>query len=173
MGEVAQLSAPEPLASNHELGSFNSGDDTLDEWLRRRAGANQISGATRTYVVCAEARRVAAYYALASGVVAAVNAPGRFRRNMPDPIPVVVLARLAVDREWQGKGLGRALVRDAAERVARAAEVVGIRGIVVHAVSENAKRFYESLGFTGSQHEPMTLMITLADVRAVLGTQKT
>lgn len=85
---------------------------------------------------------------------------------MPDPIPVAVLARLAIDRAWQGKGLGRALFRDAALRVAQAAEVIGIRGIVVHAISDEAKRFYLAVGFTPSQHEPMTLMVTLADVVA-------
>lgn len=171
MGEVAQLSPPEPLANDQDLEPFKSGDDTLDAWLKRRARANQITGATRTYVVCVGAKRVVAYYALASGVVTVASAPGRFRRNIPDSIPVVVFARLAVDSEWQGKGLGRWLVRDAALRVARAAEVIGIRGIVVHAISENAKRSYESLGFTPSQHEPLTLMITLADVLAAMGPQ--
>lgn len=112
-----------------------------------------------------------AYYALASGVITTTNAPGRFRRNMPEPIPVAVLARLAVDIKWQGKGLGRALFRDAAQRVAQAAELVGIRGIVVHAISENARRFYTSLGFIASRHEPMTLMVTLADVLDVLSIQ--
>ena len=91
---------------------------------------------------------------------------------MPDPIPVAVLARLAVDRSFQGRGLGRALFRDAAHRVAQAADVIGIRGIVVHAISDEAKRFYISLGFAPSRYEPMTLMVTLADVLAVLAEGK-
>jgi len=156
------------LADAHEIEDFQSGEPPLDEWLRRRARANQVSGATRTYVVCEGTSKVIAYYALASGVITTTNAPGRFRRNMPDPIPVAVLARLAVDVSWQGKGLGRAMFRDAAQRVAQAAELIGIRGIVVHAISENAMRFYLSLGFAASRHEPMTLMVTLADVLDVL-----
>jgi GNAT superfamily N-acetyltransferase len=109
---------------------------------------------------------VIGYYALASGVVAVETAPGRFRRNMPNPIPVAVLARLAVDRDWQGQGIGRALFRDAASRVAHAADSIGIRGIVVQAISDEAKRFYVALGFDPSPREPMTLMATLSDVRA-------
>ncbi len=109
------------------------------------------------------------YYALASGAITVAGAPGRFRRNMPDPIPVAILARLAVDIKWQGKGIGRALFRDAASRVAHAADVIGIRGIVVHAISEQAKSFYIALGFDPSPREPMTLMVTLNDVRAALG----
>jgi len=105
------------------------------------------------------------YYALAFGAVNVAAAPGRFRRNMPDPIPVVVLARLAVDQAHQNRGLGRALVRDGARRVVNAADAIGIRGILVHAISEEAKAFYLVLGFDPSPIDPMTLMITLSDVR--------
>jgi GNAT superfamily N-acetyltransferase len=165
MGEVAPLSAPDLLRDHHELDEFRSGEPSLDDWLKRRARANQISGASRTYVVCS-GPKVIGYYALASGVVTVENAPGRFRRNMPNPIPVVVLARLAVDQSRQGQGIGRGLFRDAARRVVNAADVIGIRGIIVHAISEEAKNFYLALGFDPSPHEPMTLMLTLADVRA-------
>lgn len=106
------------------------------------------------------------YYALASGAITVESAPGRFRRNMPNPIPVAILARLAIDSGWHGKGIGRALFRDAALRVAQAADVIGIRGIVVHAISEEAKKFYMALGFDPSPREPMMLMVTLADIRA-------
>jgi GNAT superfamily N-acetyltransferase len=126
-----------------------------------------VSGATRTYVVCEE-KRVIAYYALASGVVTVESTPGRFSRNMPNPIPVAVLARLAVHRDWQGRGIGRALFRDAARRVAHAADAIGIRGIVVHAISKEAKDFYLALGFDPSPREPMTLMVRLSDIRAAL-----
>jgi GNAT superfamily N-acetyltransferase len=163
MGEIRRVSPPELLVDHHDLSNFASGETSLDDWLRRRARANQVSGATRTYVVCDE-KRVIAYYALSSGVVTAESAPGRFRRNMPDPIPVAVLARLAVDRHWQGKGIGRALFRDGALRVAQAADVIGIRGIVVHAISEEVKNFYVALGFDPSPREPMTLMVTLSDI---------
>lgn len=167
MGEVSRLTPPETLASHHEFEAFRSGEVSLDDWLKRRARANQASGASRTYVVC-DVSRVIGYYALASGTIAVESAPGRFRRNMPNPIPVAVLARLAVDLDWQGRGIGRALFRDAAGRVAQAADAIGIRGIVVHAISEEAKSFYLALGFDLSPSEPMTLMVTLADIRAAL-----
>ena len=160
------LSPPEPLADSHGFGNFSSGEIMLDDWLRRRARANQITGASRTYVVC-EQKQVIGYYALASGAVAITGAHGRFRRNMPNPIPVAVLARLAVDSAWQGKGIGRALFRDAVSRITRAADLIGIRGIVVHAISDAAREFYLRLGFEPSPGEPMTLMVTLADVQVI------
>jgi GNAT superfamily N-acetyltransferase len=164
-------SPPEPLADHHGVEDFNSGEASLDDWLRRRARANQISGASRTYVIC-EQQRAIAYYALASGAITVASATGRFRRNMPDPIPVAVLTRLAVDHavdgDRQGKGLGRALFRNAAGRVANAADTIGIRGIVVHAISEDARKFYLALGFDASLEEPMTLTVTMPDVRAAL-----
>ena len=162
------LSPPTPLADLHELNDFFSGVPSLDDWLKRRARANQLSGASRTFVVI-ENHNVVGYYALASGAIAAPSSVGRFRRNMPDPIPVAVLGRLAIDRSWQGKGLGRALFRDCALRVAHAADTIGIRGIVVHAISDQAKAFYLALGFDPSPAEPMTLMVTLADIRHLLG----
>ncbi len=162
-----RLSSPEPLREEHQTDSFDSGERVLDDWLRRRARMNQASGASRTYVVC-EGRRVVAYYALASGAIAHAAAPGRVRRNTPDPIPVVVLARLAVDRNYQGRGIGRALFRDAARRVLQAADTIGIRAIVVHAISEEAGEFYLALGFEPSPGEAMTLLVTLRDVQAAL-----
>ena len=161
------LSAPEPLASHHPLAAFDSGVASLDDWLKRRALQNQASGASRTFVVCDEGE-VAGYYALASSAIAAAATPGRFRRNMPDPVPVVVLARLAVARTQQGSGLGRALFQDAARRVLHASEAIGIRGLLVHALSEEAKAFYLRLGLDESPLEPMTLMVTLADLQAAL-----
>ena len=97
------LSPPLPLADHHQVEDFTSGETSLDDWLKRRAHANQASGAFRTYVACDDAK-VMGYYALASGALTVEAAPGKFRRNMPDPIPVVVLARLAVDRSHQGRG---------------------------------------------------------------------
>lgn len=162
------LSRPEPLAELHEIDEFDCGIDSLDDWLKRRARANQVSGASRTFVV-ADNPKVVGYYALASGAITIANSVGRFRRNMPDPIPVAVLGRLAVDRSQQGRGLGRALFRDCALRVAHAADTIGIRGIVVHAISDQAKAFYQTLGFDPSPKEPMTLMVTLADIRSLSG----
>src|SRR5436305_9057026 len=107
------VSAPEPLAPDHELDVFESGVATLDEWLKRRARRNELEGASRTFVVCA-ARRVVGYYSLAAGSVSHHVAIGKVRRNMPDPVPVVLLGRLAIDRAWQGRGLGADMLRDVA-----------------------------------------------------------
>lgn len=159
--------APEPLTSEHRLQGFDSGVASLDEWLQRRALQNQASGASRTFVVC-EAERVVAYYALAASAVASNASPGRFRRNMPDPIPVVVLGRLAISRSHQGRGLGRALFQDAARRIVHAADTIGIRGLLVHAISDEARAFYLRLGLDPSPFEPMTLMATLPDLKAAL-----
>ncbi len=157
------LTSPSPLADHHELVEFNSGVPELDDWLRRRARANQAGGASRTFVVC-EGNRVIAYYALASGALRTPAAPGRFKRNMPDPIPVAVLGRLAIDQSYQGRGIGRALVRDAGLRLLNAAEILGIRGVVVHAISDEARAFYEAVGFLPSPSDPMMLMIGLKDL---------
>ena len=161
------LGAPEPLTADHALGGFSCGVASLDDWLRRRALQNQASGATRTFVACdGGAGRVVAYYALAASAVAADATPGRFRRNMPDPVPVVVLARLAIAQSHQSRGLGRSLFQDAAHRVIQAADGIGIRGLLVHAISEEAKAFYLRLGLASSPIEPMTLMVTVADLKA-------
>lgn len=162
------LRAPEALTAQHDPNAFDCGAESLDRWLRQRALKNQASGASRTFVVC-EGLQVRAYYALAAGAVALSDAPARLRRNMPDPIPMAVLARLTIDRALQGRGLGRALVRDALLRVFAAGESIGIRGLLVHALSEPARRFYQHVGFDPSPIDPMTLMITLADLQANLG----
>ncbi len=161
-----QISAPQPLDRKHLLDNFCSGTSSVDNWLKKRACANQVSGASRTFVVC-EGLRVIGYYALATGAISLAEATGRFRRNMPDPIPIVLLARLAVDRSHHRRGLGRALFRDSAYRVTHAADTIGIRGMVVHAVSEEAKNFYLALGFSPSPSDTMTLMVSLADLRSV------
>ena len=158
-----KLTAPMPLTEHHVTESFSSGIDSLDQWLKRRSLKNQIQGASRTYVVC-DGARVVAYYALASGALITLDATGRFRRNMPDPIPVVVLGRLAVDQTLQGKGFGRSLVRDAGQRVIQAADAIGIRGMTVHALSDDAKAFYEKIGFETSPIDFYLLMITLPDL---------
>jgi GNAT superfamily N-acetyltransferase len=159
-----RLSAPGPLTEQHEIAAFTCGTDSLDQWLKRRAWKNQLQGASRTYVVCDE-RRVLAYYALASGAVTSTGATGKFRRNMPDPIPVVVLGRLAVATVMQGRGVGRALIRDAALRVLQAADAIGVRGLTVQALSDDARQFYERVGFESSPLDPNLLMITLADLK--------
>jgi GNAT superfamily N-acetyltransferase len=162
------LQCPEPLSAAHVLDGFDSGVATLDEWLRKRALPNQTSGASRTFVTC-NAGRVVAYYALAASAIATESAPGRFRRNMPDPIPVVVLGRLAVARSHQGQGIARSMFQDAARRIVQTADTIGIRGLLVHALSDEAKAFYLQLGLDPSPLEPMTLMVTIADLRSAIG----
>ena len=165
--------APEPLGAQHDTTSFSCGTESLDHWLKRRALKNQGQGASRTYVLThgmpGGVMRVAAYYALASGAVRVSEATGRFRRNMPDPVPVVILGRLAIDSAWQGHGLGRALVRDAGLRVVQSAQAIGIRGMLVQALANEAKAFYEKLGFEPSPLDPMMLMITLGELAAAAG----
>jgi len=145
-GGAEEISAPEHLTPAHDIAAFDSGIPALDDWLKRRALANEESGGSRTYVVCAGGR-VVGYYALATGGAVQEVATGRVRRNMPDPVPVMVLARLAVDRAYQDRGLGASLLRDAILRILQAAELGGIRAILVHAISAEAKRFYERHGF--------------------------
>jgi predicted N-acetyltransferase YhbS len=161
------LSAPVPLAAHHKLDLFDCTETSLNTWLKDRALANQFSGASRTFVACEE-DRVMGYYALASGAVTAATVPGKFRRNMPHPIPVVLLGRLAVDRPWHGKGIGRSLFRDAALRVSQAADIIGVRCIVVHALSNEARKFYLALGFSDCPGDPLILVVTLQDLRAAL-----
>lgn len=162
------LRPPEPLAAHHTLDAFDCGEPSLNDWLKRRAAPNQASGATRTFVSTDPDGVVVAYYALASSAVTPAAAPGRFRRNMPNPIPVVVLARLAISRSHQGQGIGRALFQDAARRVIHAADAIGIRALLVHALTDEARAFYVRLGLDPSPLEPMTLMVTVADLKAAL-----
>lgn len=157
------LQPPALLTAEHGVEQFQSGVASLDEWLRKRALANQVSGASRTFVVC-DGKQVVGYYALASGAIDSVHATGRFRRNMPNPIPVVLLARLAVDQRYHGQGFGRGLFKDVALRTLAAAEIIGVRGLMVHALSPDAERFYLRLGFEPSPI-PLMLMMTLADIR--------
>ena len=168
MGEVAGVIAPEKLTAAHDLSQFECGEPELDDWLRRKALHNEERGASRTYVV-RSGRRVVGYYALAAGAVAHTYAPGRVKRNMPNPVPVMVIGRLAIDLRFQGQGIGSALLRDAVLRTAHAAEIAGIRALLVHAISESAKRFYVKSGFIASPVDPMTLMISIADAIHALG----
>lgn len=162
--------APEPIGPEHELASFDCGEPALDDWLRRRAMRNEVGGASRTYVVCiGKSKRVIAYYCLATGAIAHLSVGGRVRRNMPDPIPAMVLGRLAVDRNHHGSGLGKALLRDAALRTLQAAQLAGIRVLLVHAISETAGKYYEHFGFHASRVDPLTLMIPISELERSLG----
>ena len=155
------MQAPQSLAQMHDLSIFDCGEPVLNEWLKRRAFANQVSGASRTFVVSGERNQVLAYYSLAAGAIALGEAIGSVRRNMPDPIPVMVLGRLAVDHSCQGQQLGSALLKDALLRTVSVAENVGIRALLVHAINDAAKQFYVQRGFQQSPINPYTLMLKL------------
>jgi GNAT superfamily N-acetyltransferase len=167
--ENVPFSAPEKLTSLHDVSQFECGESSLDSWLKRRAIQNEETGASRTYVLRA-GQEIAGYYALATGAIAHAEATGKVRRNMPDPVPVIILGRLAIASKFQGRGIGAALLRDAVLRIVQAAEIAGIRAILVHAISDQAKRFYEKHGFITSPADPMTLMITVAEAARILGT---
>jgi GNAT superfamily N-acetyltransferase len=156
-----KLSEPQPLAATHVVREFSCGEATLDDWLKRRAFGNQASGASRTFVTCDEESRVQGFYALAAGAVAHQVATGSARRNMPDPIPVLVLGRLAVDQRAQGRKVGAALLQDAVRRSIQVSQQAGVRALVGHALHETARQFYEHYGFRQSPVHPMTLMLVL------------
>jgi len=151
---------PERITPAHLTADFDCGVAVLDAWLKERALKNEEGGASRTYVICSGGR-VVGYYALAAGSILNAKAPSAVRRNMPDPIPVILLGRLAIDKAWQGKGLGKALLRDAVLRTIHASEITGVRALLVHAISEDVKSFYQGLGFRESPVDPMMLAITL------------
>ena len=163
MSDAKQWSAPAPLTALHHVADFECGEATLDQWLKTRALRNEGRGASRTYVVCAD-HQVVAFYCLATGSVTSELAPGRIRRNMPDPIPVMVLGRLAVDLAWQRHSLGKALLRDAILRTIQVSEIVGVKALLVHALSDQAVRFYEANGFYPSPTNPRTLFLPLSEV---------
>jgi ribosomal protein S18 acetylase RimI-like enzyme len=162
------LQAPVPLADRHDVEAFASGAPMLDAWIRRKAWANQASGASRTYVLC-RGDRVVGFYALAAGSVSHDLSPRKLRQNMPDPVPVIVLGRLAVDVREQGNGLGRALLRDAVLRVAAAAREVGVAAMLVHALNDRAQAFYVGAGFEPSPVDPMVLILRIKDINALIG----
>jgi len=157
-----QLSPPEPLMAGHKLSEFVCGETVLDDWLKRRALANHLSGASRTFVVADPSGRVFGYYAMASGAVAHTEATSGVRRNMPDPVPVMVLARLAVDQSAQGVQLGASLLQDAVNRALAVSQNAGVRAVLVHALNDHAKQFYTHYGFQESPINPMTLMLRLS-----------
>ena len=156
---------PELLTASHLTDAFSCGEAELDDWLKRRALANQMSGASRTFVVTGADGDIHGFYAMAAGAVSHQLATSNIRRNMPDPVPVVVLARLAVDLRAQGRKLGPALLQDAIKRAVVVSSNAGVRAVLVHAINDNAKRFYEYYGFQASPLHPMTLMLRLAGVR--------
>jgi GNAT superfamily N-acetyltransferase len=158
----------EKLTKEHDLNSFDCGVRSLNDWLRRFAWTNQQSDAAQTYVACRE-RTVVGYYTLVAGSVLRGDAPERIAKGLAShPIGVILLARLAVDQREQGSGLGKALLKNALGRIAQAADLVGVRGVLVHAIDENARRFYQYFNFEVSPVDPMHLMLLMKDLRILV-----
>ncbi|HCT3747065.1 TPA: GNAT family N-acetyltransferase [Klebsiella aerogenes] len=159
---MGKVSAPTPLSSHHQIAEFCCGETVLDQWLKQRGLKNQAQGAARTFVVCkVDSHQVVGFYSLATGSVNHTEATGGLRRNMPDPIPVIILARLAIDCAFHGQGLGADLLHDALLRSYRVAENVGVRALMVHALTDSAKRFYLHHGFKASTTQERTLFLAL------------
>lgn len=158
---------PESLAAAHDVSKFECGHPGLANWLRRRAHGNEAAQGSRCFVVC-EARRVIGFYVLAAGSIERAQAPGSVRRNMPEPIPAIVLGRLGIDSNWQGQGLGADLLQDAVLRALRASREIGARVLLCHAIDAKAKAFYLHHGFVESTFDPLTLMLDLRKAEAAL-----
>jgi GNAT superfamily N-acetyltransferase len=168
--ENQSFSAVQKLDASHEVDAFDCGKEPLDRFLQRHALVNQKAGSAQTYVVCRGEQRVAGYYSLAVGAVEHADAPGRVGKGLArHPIPVMLLARLAIDRAEQGKGLGKALLKDALLRTAQAAEIAGIRALLVHAKDDEARAWYEQFDFEPSPTDPYHLFLLMKDLRALLG----
>lgn len=161
------LTAPIPLAPHHDCSTFDCGNAELTEWLLQHAQNNEFVRGSRCFVACDEIR-VVGFYALAAGSVERRNVRGSIRRNMPEPVPAVLLGRLAVDRAWQGRGLGADLLQDATLRALRAAHEIGARVLLCHAIDRNAHQFYLRHGFIESTFDPLTVMLDLRKAEAVL-----
>ena len=164
---TAGLTPPIAITPAHHLADFDSGKSSLDDWLKKRALKNHASGASRCFVVCT-GDAVVGYYSLSAGAISHEVAPKAMRRNMPDPLPVLLLGRLAIDRRFHNQGLGSALLRDAMLRAVAVAHDAGIAALLVHALHDQARQFYLSRGFVASPLQPMTLMTTLETIRDIL-----
>jgi len=161
------LRPPSPITADIKLADFDSGELSLNEWLKKRALKNNTAGASRCFVLC-NGNTVIGYYSLSAGAISHEAAPKAMRRNMPDPLPVLLLGRLAVDKRYHNKGIGQALLRDAMIRAVNVSGDAGIFAILVHALNDQAKQFYLSRGFVESPLQPMTLMMTIETVRSIL-----
>lgn len=164
------LSAPQPLDAHHRLEAFDCGKPALTDWLHRHARQAQGSGSARTFVVCA-GERVVGYFSLTVGQIDTLEVPERIRRGMGQyPIPLVILARLAVDLDYQGQGLGFSLLQDAIRRTLAIAEQAGIRALLTHPIDAGAEAFYRRFGFEPTPENERQLLLLLKDARRFAGT---
>jgi len=169
MSSPAPLNRPEPLGAHHQIAAFDCGAPALNEFLSRHALGNHQSGTAKSYVATTDSHIVVGYYSLAASQILYADSPPRLQKGAPRHlVPVVLLARLAVDRAWQGKGLGAGLLKDAIVRVLTAAEGGGVRALLVHAKDEAAKAFYERYDFAPLPSYPMHLVLLLKDARRIV-----
>ena len=165
---MGPLGRPEPLAARHDISRFSSGVPTLDAWLRGKARLNEARGGARTYVAC-DGDRVAGFYSLAASAAERRRVSSRVGRDMPDPIPVILLGQIAVDEAYRGRRLGSDLLVDAARRSLAAAGTVGARAVIVQAIDERARGFYERFGFRPfSAREPLMLALRMSEIAGLL-----
>ena len=165
---MGPLGPPEPLALRHDISQFSSGVPTLDAWLRGKARLNEARGGARTYVAC-DGDRVAGFYSLAASSVERGRISSRIGRNMPDPVPVILLGQLAVDEAYRGRRLGSDLMIDAARRSLAAAGTVGARAVIVQAIDKGARAFYDRFGFRPfSVREPLMLALRMSEIAGLL-----
>jgi GNAT superfamily N-acetyltransferase len=156
------------LAKSHDINAFSCGSEPLDSYLKRYALGSQSAGAANTYVAAAGSR-VVGYYSLSTASVQYADAPERLRKGLArHPVPVILLGRLAVDRAWQGRGLGAALLQDALRRVLAASDVVGLRALMVHAKDDAARRFYQHFDFDPSPLEPLQMFLLVKDIARLI-----
>jgi GNAT superfamily N-acetyltransferase len=161
---VSPYRGPELLDDAHNVDGFSCGDEALDDWLRRRAPRNQREGSSRTWVVTAESR-VVAFYASSTAVLTRIEATKRAARKQPDPLPAMLLGRLAVDREHQGRGLAAALLKHFLLKALEVADITGLRLVLVHAKNEQAAGFYRHYGFEPSPIDDLTLILLTKDIQ--------
>jgi len=163
----------EKLGASHDANAFNCGVESMTTWIKRYALTSKQSDITQTYILHRRDNHVIGYYALSAGDVNRESVPERIARGMPNyPIGVILLTRLAVDTRFQGHGLAATLLQDALARVERAAEIVGVRALLVHAINDRARAFYLHQGFVPSPIEPLHLMLAMKDLRATLKARK-
>jgi len=163
----AEFSPPVPISADHDVSSFSCGVEALDVWLKQRAMKSEADRYARTYVVCREAA-VVGYYALVMGSVLRSATSSKLRRNAPDPIPVIILARLAVDTRYMGHAIGAGLLKDALSRSLQASGLVGARAVLVHAISPEAVSFYARFGFAEFPSGSQTLFLPIESIAAAL-----
>jgi GNAT superfamily N-acetyltransferase len=163
------LIAPRPIRADDDLSAFECGEPDLDDYLRKRALANHVRGIARCFIIKPRGGPVVGYYALATASVQRNDALSSMKRNAPAEVPVILLARLAVDRKTQGQGVGKVLLRDAIRRTLQVADQVGVRALLVHALHEDARNFYLRFDFEPSPSDDLHLFLNIQDMREARG----